>query len=65
MPSNEKPQGEILIGGDCVSPGYLNNPEKNKEDFLEIDGKRWFATGDIGEFRKDGSLYIIGKTHTV
>ena len=25
------------------------------------DGRRYFATGDIGEFREDGSLMIIGK----
>jgi len=30
------------------------------EDFIELKGKRWFATGDIGEFREDGSLCIIG-----
>jgi long-chain acyl-CoA synthetase len=49
-----------LIHGDNVAQGYYKNPEKTKEDFIELDGKRWFATGDIGEFRADGSLCIIG-----
>uniref|UniRef100_A0A0N4XZ85 long-chain-fatty-acid--CoA ligase n=1 Tax=Nippostrongylus brasiliensis TaxID=27835 RepID=A0A0N4XZ85_NIPBR len=60
-PNNEKPQGEILIGGKNVAMGYYNNPEKTKEDFVERDGKRFFATGDIGEFREDGSLRIIDR----
>lgn len=60
-PDNERPQGEILIHGDHVAVGYYKNEEKTKEDFVEIGGKRWFATGDIGEFREDGSLRIIDR----
>jgi long-chain acyl-CoA synthetase len=59
-PSNTPPQGEILIHGDNVAQGYYKNDAKTKEDFIELDGKIWFATGDIGEFRDDGSLCIIG-----
>lgn len=61
---NKRPQGEILIGGTNVSAGYLNMPEKTKEDFIEIDGKRWFCTGDIGEFLEDGSLCVIGNSNS-
>lgn len=53
-------QGEVLIGGDNVALGYFKNEEKTKEDFIMIGGKRYFATGDIGEFRSDGSLKIFG-----
>ncbi|VDO59921.1 unnamed protein product [Heligmosomoides polygyrus] len=60
-PKNEKPQGEILIGGKNVGVGYYNNPEKTKEDFVIRNGKRYFATGDIGEFREDGCLRIIDR----
>lgn len=60
-PYNENPQGEVLIHGDNVSLGYFKNEEKTREDFIQVDGKRYFATGDIGEFRPDGSLKIIGK----
>ncbi|KAE9551923.1 hypothetical protein FO519_004852 [Halicephalobus sp. NKZ332] len=60
-PRNKRPQGEILIHGDHVAVGYYKNDEKTKEDFVEIDGKRWFATGDIGEFREDGALRIIDR----
>lgn len=53
-------QGEIIIGGDSVSSGYYKLPGKTEEEFFEEDGKRWFKTGDIGEFHGDGVLKIIG-----
>lgn len=64
-PQNEKPQGEVLIHGSNVGLGYFKNEEKTKEDFIIIDGKRYFATGDIGEFKPDGSLKIIGKYNCI
>lgn len=29
------PQGEVLIGGESVSPGYFKNPEKTAEEFFD------------------------------
>ncbi|XP_014282035.1 long-chain-fatty-acid--CoA ligase 4 isoform X3 [Halyomorpha halys] len=55
------PRGEIILGGDNISPGYFKNPEKTKEDFFDEDGKRWFKTGDIGEIQEDGSIKIIDR----
>ncbi|CAG9854670.1 unnamed protein product [Phyllotreta striolata] len=55
------PRGEIIIGGDMVSPGYFKNEEKTKEEFFEHDGIWWFRTGDIGEVHKDGSIKIIDR----
>jgi long-chain acyl-CoA synthetase len=55
------PQGEILISGANVTEGYLNNPEKTAEDFIDINGRRWFCTGDIGQFLPDGCLKIIDR----
>lgn len=60
-PYNENAQGEVLIGGDNVALGYFKNEEKTREDFITVGGKRYFATGDIGEFRSDGSLKIFGE----
>lgn len=51
----------LITGGANIALGYYKNPEKTKEDFLDEDGRRWFRTGDIGEFDEDGSLRIIGK----
>jgi len=43
------PRGEIVIGGDHVSAGYFNMPEKTAEEFYEEDGQQFFRTGDIGQ----------------
>ena len=58
---NEKlPQGEIgeiCIKGDNVTNGYDNNPEANKQSFVND----WFRTGDEGFFDEDGYLKISGR----
>ncbi|RXG53582.1 Long-chain-fatty-acid--CoA ligase 4 [Armadillidium vulgare] len=55
------PRGEIIIGGENIAVGYYKNPQKTNEDFLEMDGRRWFRTGDIGEMDPDGVLKIIDR----
>ncbi|KAF9410414.1 hypothetical protein HW555_010495 [Spodoptera exigua] len=55
------PQGEIVIGGDCVAEGYYKNPEKTKEEFIDAEGRRWFKSGDIGELHHDGCIKIIDR----
>ena len=34
---------------------------KNKEDYITIDGVRYFCTGDIGRFTPNGTLEIIDR----
>ena len=51
-------QGEIEIKGPNVFQGYYKNPEKTKATFTN-DG--WFKTGDMGEFDKDGFLFLKGR----
>jgi len=62
-------RGEVLIGGPTVTSGYLNDAEnpdpeitkKNEEEFVTIDGIRYFCTGDIGQYTKEGNLMIIDR----
>jgi len=50
--------GEILVRGSTVSPGYFKNPEATREAFNE---EGWYYTGDIGLIEADGSLKITGR----
>ena len=56
------PRGEVFIGGNNVAAGYYENEAKTKEEFFTDDeGRRWFKTGDIGQFEADGTLRIIDR----
>ena len=41
--------------------GYLDDPEKTAEVIVEMDGKRWYKTGDKGHLDKDGFLTIVDR----
>ena len=49
--------GEILLAGPAISPGYWNLAEETEQTFR--DG--WLKTGDVGELDKDGFLTITDR----
>ena len=53
--------GEVVISGPNVTPGYEANEPANASSFFEIDGARWFRTGDQGQFGAEGYLRIAGR----
>jgi fatty-acyl-CoA synthase len=53
--------GEIVTSGPQVFDGYWNNPEANASCFVEIDGKRFFRTGDLGRTDEDGYFFLVDR----
>jgi len=49
--------GEIIVHGDCVMLGYLNNPEATADTI--ING--WLRTGDLGKMDEDDYIYIVDR----
>ena len=59
--------GEIWIGGDGVSRGYLYKPELAAEKFIDNPfkpGDRLYKTGDLGRWLADGNLALSGRSDT-
>ena len=59
LPKGE--DGEIAICGPQVMQGYWNKPEENDAVFREIDGNRFFLTGDIGHVDEDGYILVTDR----
>jgi acyl-[acyl-carrier-protein]-phospholipid O-acyltransferase/long-chain-fatty-acid--[acyl-carrier-protein] ligase len=53
--------GLILIGGAQVMLGYLDDPARTAEVIVELDGMRWYKTGDKGHLDADGFLVIVDR----
>jgi amino acid adenylation domain-containing protein len=59
--------GELWVGGDGVSRGYLNNPEltavsyKSYRSYRTYISKRIYKTGDLARWLPDGNIDFIGR----
>jgi aryl carrier-like protein len=54
-------EGELLLGGDCLAAGYIHRPDLTAERFIELDGERWYRTGDGVCDVGDGVLAYRGR----
>ena len=52
------PEGEILIKGDFLFMGYLNQPERTAET---VDSGGWLHTGDVGTMDNEGFVKITDR----
>ena len=50
--------GELIVGGDCVTPGYWRRTEQPASDF-HCEGRH--PTGDLVSYEEDGALVYRGR----
>ena len=53
--------GEIVMHGPQNFLGYWQRPEETEAAHIEIDGKRFVRSGDIGRYDEDGFFYIVDR----
>jgi amino acid adenylation domain-containing protein/non-ribosomal peptide synthase protein (TIGR01720 family) len=65
--------GELLVEGPIVSRGYVKNPEKTQEAYvndpawsqrLTFQPMRLYKTGDLVRYGSDGNLHYVGRKDT-
>ncbi|MFZ2386236.1 MAG: long-chain fatty acid--CoA ligase [Polaromonas sp.] len=59
MPQGE--QGEIIMSGPQNFQGYWKQPEASAAAFIELDGKRFFRSGDLGHVDEEGYFFITDR----
>ena len=54
-------QGEIVIHGPEVFEGYWKRPDATADAFIELEGKRFFRSGDLGRIDEEGYFFITDR----
>jgi fatty-acyl-CoA synthase len=60
-PSGPNERGEIVVRGPQLFAGYWRNAEATAASFVDVDGRRFLRTGDLGYCDADGYFYIADR----
>ena len=58
-------KGEIVMTGDCVTKGYLDDVNLTRQSYKTIKGIRCFYTNDLGYMDDKDNLFLIGRKDTL
>ena len=53
--------GEILISGPQLAHGYFGDEEQTARHFVQMNGQRWYRTGDLGYRDAGGRFHHLGR----
>jgi fatty-acyl-CoA synthase len=53
--------GEIIISGPMVFDGYWKRPDATAAAFIEVEGRRYFRSGDMGRVDAEGYFFMTDR----
>jgi acyl-CoA synthetase (AMP-forming)/AMP-acid ligase II len=53
--------GELVMISPSIFREFWNKPEETKKAFIEIDGEKWFRTGDLAHMDEDGYFFMVDR----
>ncbi|WP_444997367.1 amino acid adenylation domain-containing protein [Aliikangiella sp. IMCC44359] len=56
--------GELVLGGDGVAQGYMNQPELSDEKFINLNQyskHKFYRSGDLVRYEPDGNITFVGR----
>lgn len=53
--------GELWIGGKSIAKGYKGNRLQTKNQFVCVNGERWYRTGDYGRYSNRNIIEFLGR----
>jgi fatty-acyl-CoA synthase len=54
-------QGEIIMRGPQIFDGYWQRPDATQAAFMELEGQRYFRSGDLGHVDEEGYFFITDR----
>ena len=54
--------GELLVSSDQMVREYWNQPEETAKAFIELEGRRWYRTGDVVRINADGWMFFLDRS---